>query len=60
MKYDDYLSTKLRGNGMGIHSMKMIAEKYHGVAKFSNTEHEFYGDIMLSLSTKSNKYCKRF
>ena len=58
MKHDDYLSTKRRGNGIGIHSMKMIAEKYHGIAKFSHTEYEFYGDIMLHLSNKPNKYNK--
>ncbi len=49
LKHDCYLSTKLSGNGIGIHSMKMIAEKYHGIAKFSHTQDEFYGDIMLQI-----------
>lgn len=49
MKYDSYLSTKRKGNGIGIHSMKMIAEKYHGIARFSHSEDEFYGDIMLHM-----------
>lgn len=49
MKEKQYLSTKRRGNGIGIHSMKIIAEKYHGIAKFYHSENEFYGDIMLKI-----------
>jgi len=49
MKHDCYLSTKRSGNGIGIRSMKMIAEKYHGIARFSHTQDEFYGDIMLKM-----------
>lgn len=44
-----YLSTKRRGNGIGIHSMNMVAEKYHGVTRFHNSDSEFYVDIMLIL-----------
>ncbi len=49
LKHDRYLSTKRSGNGIGIRSMKMIAEKYHGIARFSHTQDEFYGDIMLKM-----------
>lgn len=47
LKHDHYLSTKRSGNSIGIHSMKMIAEKYHGIAKFSHSTNEFYSDIAL-------------
>lgn len=53
MKEDRYLSTKRRGNGIGIHSMKMIAEKYHGIARFHNSDNEFYADVMLRLPKES-------
>ncbi len=49
LKHDSYISTKRSGNGIGIRSMKMIAEKYHGIARFSHTQDEFYGDIMLKM-----------
>lgn len=51
IKDGQYLSIKHRGNGIGIHSMKIIAEKYHGTAKFYNSEYEFYGDVMLRIPT---------
>lgn len=50
MKEEQYLSIKRRGNGIGIHSMKIISEKYHGIAKFYHSENEFYADIMLQVS----------
>lgn len=56
MKEEQYLSTKRRGNGIGIHSMKIIAEKYHGIAKFYHSENEFYGDVMLHMPT-NNTIC---
>lgn len=49
MKHDRYLSTKRSGHGIGIRSMKIIAEKYHGIARFSHIQDEFYGDIMLKM-----------
>lgn len=56
LKDGRYLSTKRRGNGIGIHSMKMIAEKYHGVARFYHSEDEFYGDVMLLMPKETIKY----
>ncbi|MDO5399116.1 MAG: GHKL domain-containing protein [bacterium] len=49
MKGSSYLSTKRSGSGIGIHSVEMIAEKYHGTARFSHTAGEFYADVMLKL-----------
>lgn len=53
MKEEQYLSTKRRGNGSGIHSMKTIAEKYHGIARFYHSENEFYADVMLCMPTRA-------
>lgn len=55
MKEKQYLSTKQRRNGIGIHSMKIISEKYHGIAKFYHSENEFYADIMLQVPDNSMK-----
>ncbi|MCM1227220.1 MAG: ATP-binding protein [Clostridium sp.] len=49
MKEGQYLSTKRNGSGIGLQSMKIIAEKYHGIARFSHSNDEFYGDIMLHM-----------
>lgn len=42
-----YLSTKGHGSGMGLASAKSIAEKYNGQARFSNSDSEFFIDLML-------------
>lgn len=55
MKEEQYLSTKRRGNGIGIHSMKIISEKYNGIAKFYHFENEFYADIMIQIPDNSMK-----
>lgn len=55
MKEKQYLSTKRHRNGIGIHSMKIISEKYHGIAKFYHSENEFYADIMLQVPDNSMK-----
>ncbi|MCM1316178.1 MAG: GHKL domain-containing protein [Muribaculaceae bacterium] len=49
MKDGQYLSTKRNGSCIGMESMKIIAEKYHGIAKFSHSRNEFYTDIALCL-----------
>ena len=49
MKDGQYFSTKRNGSGIGMDSMKIIAEKYHGIAKFSHSANEFYSDIALCL-----------
>lgn len=49
MKDGQYLSTKRNGSCIGMDSMKIIAEKYHGIAKFSHSANEFYTDIALCL-----------
>ena len=55
MKEKQYLSTKRHGNGIGIHSMKIIAAKYHGIAKFYHSENEFYGNVMLQIPDNNMK-----
>ncbi len=45
---DIYLTNKANGSGLGIMSVKVMAEKYNGQARFSNTENEFYSEIMLT------------
>ncbi len=44
-----YLSTKKDGNGIGLTSVSLTAEKYFGVTSFSHSESEFYSEIMLNL-----------
>jgi len=49
MKDNRYLSTKRSVGGIGIHSVEMITEKYHGTAHFHHKAGEFYADVMLKL-----------
>ena len=44
-----YLSTKKDGNGIGLLSISVTAEKYSGVANFYHSGMEFYSEIMLNL-----------
>lgn len=44
-----YLSTKRDGEGIGLFSIKTIAEKYNGIAQISNSGSEFYVNIMLRI-----------
>lgn len=46
---DEYRSTKHAGKGIGLASISTIAEKYHGSAHFSNSDNEFYTDIMIKI-----------
>ncbi len=46
---DEYLSTRQGGRGIGLPSIAAVAEKYHGSARFSNSETEFWADIVLKL-----------
>ena len=48
-KHDSYLSTKRNGEGIGLFSITAIAEKYNGNARFSNSEREFFADVMLKI-----------
>lgn len=48
-KGERYLSTKRNGDGLGLFSIKTIAEKYKGVAQMSNTDQEFCVNIMLRM-----------
>lgn len=43
-----YVSTKHRGSGLGIESVKNIVEKYHGICKFESDGNMFYASIMLN------------
>ena len=49
MRGGNYESTKRKGSGIGIHSVKMVAEKYHGTAMFHHTESEFFADVMIRI-----------
>lgn len=44
-----YLSTKKDGNGIGLMSISVTAEKYSGVTNFYHSEAEFYSEIMLNI-----------
>lgn len=46
---DGYRSTKRSGKGIGLASIAAVAEKYNGVAKVSNSENEFYVDVILKI-----------
>lgn len=46
-KNHQYLSTHKNGSGIGLSSIATIAEKYHGIAQFSNTDKEFLINIVM-------------
>lgn len=48
-KADTYLSTHRKGIGTGLTSISITAEKYGGFAQFSNSDTQFYSDIMIPL-----------
>lgn len=46
---DGYRSTKHGGMGTGLASISAIAEKYSGSADFSNSEKEFFADVVIKI-----------
>ena len=44
---ENYLSTRRNGSGIGLSSIRSIAEQYGGVANFSDQDGEFFSDVML-------------
>lgn len=46
---DGYHSTKHSGRGTGLISIAAVAEKYGGSAQFSNSDKEFYADVMIKM-----------
>ena len=46
---DGYLSTKQDGTGIGLASISVVSEKYGGLAKVSNSDTEFFVDVMLKI-----------
>lgn len=44
-----YRSTRHSGLGTGLASIAAVAEKYGGTAKASNTDREFFVDVVLKL-----------
>ena len=46
---DGYRSTRHSGTGIGLASMIAAAEKYGGFAKVSNSDTEFYVDVVLKI-----------
>ena len=47
---DGYRSTKHSENGIGLAAITAAAEKYGGSAKFSNSDTEFFVDVVLKIS----------
>ena len=46
---DGYLSTKHSGNGIGLTAIAAAAEKYSGSAQASNSDTEFFVDVVLKM-----------
>ena len=46
-KNHQYLSTHKNGSGIGLSSIATIAEKYNGIAQFSNTDEEFLINVVM-------------
>lgn len=46
---DEYYSTKHGGNGIGLSAIAAAAEKYGGSAKISNSDTEFFVDVVLKI-----------
>lgn len=44
---ENYISTRRNGTGIGLSSIRSMAEQYGGVAKFSDTDGEFFSDVMM-------------
>ena len=44
------LSSREKGHGIGLSSIRATAEKYHGLARFEYHEQEFSASIMLKLA----------
>lgn len=44
---DSYLSTRHSGKGIGLLSISAVAEKYHGSVRISNSDQEFFVDVMI-------------
>lgn len=49
MKQEKYLSSKHKGYGIGIESVKNMVKRYNGTAKFENKNNIFYVSIILNL-----------
>lgn len=50
-----YLSTKHKGNGIGIESVKMIVNNYHGICKFEQNGGVFHVSVMLKSTNESDR-----
>ena len=44
-----YCSTRHDGRGIGLASIAVVAEKYNGSARFSNSDTEFFVDVVLKV-----------
>ena len=54
-KGDTYLSLKSGGHGVGLHSVKTIAESYGGLTEFNHEGQEFYSNVAIPLQNKQGK-----
>lgn len=48
-KNDQYQTTRKNGHGIGLTSIQLTLEKYHGTVQFTNDDTHFYVDIMIPL-----------
>lgn len=44
-----YASSRRGGNGIGLSSIEITAEKYNGIARFSNEDKVFYIDVVMEV-----------
>ena len=42
----DLISTKHKGHGLGTQSVKIIAEKYHGICRLESRDGMFFASVM--------------
>ena len=52
MRRGNYLSTKRESSGIGLSSIRRIAQTYGGSAEFSNSDTEFYTNVIIPLDSK--------
>ena len=50
MRHGEYLSTRKGGSGIGLSSMRMVAERYNGTMKAYHKDKTFFVDIMMRVA----------
>jgi len=49
-----YLSTNRNGSGIGLSSVKTIAEKNGGTARFHHEGNEFFSEVVMNVTKNEN------